>query len=147
MDIFDLPKREQELARLEAAVTQPDLWDDTEKAQKTMQALARARESVVPYKEMTARYEDARTLLEMAEAEPDGESYEAEIRAEITAMKTVAEAMEIQTLLSGPHDASNAILELKPGAGGNGSLRLGGDASAYVFTLGGAERFQGGHCR
>lgn len=118
MDIFDLPKREQELARLEAAVTQPDLWDDTEKAQKTMQALARARESVIPYKEMTARYEDARTLLEMAEAEQDGENYEEEIRAEITAMKTAAGAMEIQTLLSGPHDASNAILELKPGAGG-----------------------------
>jgi len=116
--IFDLPKREQELARLEVAVGQPGLWDDTEKAQRTMQAAARARESVVPYKELVARLEDARTLLEMAEADVDGEAFGGEIQAEIAAMKSAAEAMEIQTLLSGPHDASNAILELKPGAGG-----------------------------
>ncbi|MBC8102093.1 MAG: peptide chain release factor 2 [Cytophagales bacterium] len=118
MDIFDLPKREQELARLEAEVAQPGLWDNPEKAQKTMQAVARARENVVPYKELTARYEDARTLLELAAAEEDGEAFADEISAELSAMRTLAEAMEVQTLLSGPHDAVNAILELKPGAGG-----------------------------
>jgi len=116
--IFDLPKREKELAALEAAASEPGLWDNAERAQETLRAAARVRDSILPYREISSRYEDARTLLEMAEAETDGEQFEGEISAEITALKQAIEKLEVQTLLSGPNDSADAILELKPGAGG-----------------------------
>lgn len=118
MVIFDLPKRERELAELEAAAAVPNLWDDAQKAQETMRAVARVRDSVTPYKELLSRYEDVRTLLELAEAEEDGDQFEGEIKAEIGSIQKAIESMEVQALLSGPHDAMGAILELKPGAGG-----------------------------
>lgn len=83
-----------------------------------MQAVARVREDVVPFHELNQRYEDAATLLEMAQAESDGEAYEPEIRLELEAMSASIDSMEIKALLSGPHDGSSAFLELKPGAGG-----------------------------
>jgi peptide chain release factor 2 len=116
--IFDIAKRERELAELEVASTQPGLWDDPAKAQKVMQAVARVKADVVPYHELNQKVDDAQTLLEMAQAEPDGEAYEPEIRSEIGAMNTQIEEMEVRTLLSGPYDAVSAVLELKPGAGG-----------------------------
>jgi peptide chain release factor 2 len=116
--IFDLPKREKELAELEASAARPDLWDDAANAQRVMQAVARVREDVGPWYDLSRRLEDAATLLELAESETDGEAYEPEIRSEMAVVVAEIEALEIRTLLSGPHDATSAYLELKPGAGG-----------------------------
>jgi peptide chain release factor 2 len=103
---------------LEAAAAQPTLWDDTAKAQRTMQALARVRDDVQPFHELKRRLDDTVTLLEMAQSEPDGDAYEGEIKAEAAAIDAVIEQMEVRALLSGPHDSASAILSLKPGAGG-----------------------------
>ncbi|GAB4455928.1 MAG: peptide chain release factor 2 [Armatimonadaceae bacterium] len=118
MVIFDIAKRKRELAELETAAAQPDLWDDPAKAQKVMQALAKVRDDVVPYYELVQKLDDTATLLEMAEAEPDGDVYEAEIRGDLKAVEAQIEQMEVRTLLSGPYDDHAALLELKPGAGG-----------------------------
>jgi peptide chain release factor 2 len=116
--IFDLPKREKELAELEALAGKNDLWNDTDRAQETMRRVARARDAVLPYKELSGRFDDAYTLLELAETEADGEQFEAEIAAEMNAIQEAVERIEVQTLLSGTHDGASAIVELKPGAGG-----------------------------
>lgn len=116
--IFDLPKRERELAELEAASTQPDLWDDAARAQQVMQSVARVRDDVVPYYDLRRRVDDAATLLEMAQSEKDGDIYEQEIRDELSQASVQIDAMEVRTLLSGPHDAASAYVDIKPGAGG-----------------------------
>lgn len=116
--IFDLPKREAELARLEAASADPDLWLDTAKAQKTMQAVARAREDVDPWYELNRRIEDNETLLAMAQEESEADAYAEEIASEVREIRAALDALEVRTLLSGPYDGASAILELKPGAGG-----------------------------
>ncbi len=83
-----------------------------------MQAVARAREEVLPWYELNRRAEDAATLLELAEGEDESEPYAAEIAGELSALRAALDALEVRTLLSGPHDQASAILELKPGAGG-----------------------------
>jgi len=83
-----------------------------------MQAVARARESVQPYYEIKQKIEDAATLLELAELEDGGEAYEAEIKAELSTVRTQLDELEVRALLTGPYDSADAILELKPGAGG-----------------------------
>ncbi len=94
------------------------MWDDTARAQKTMQAVARVREVVAPYYSIIKRTDDAATMIELAEGEADAEAYEAEVRPDVEAIQRELDALEVRTLLSGPHDAESAYLELKPGAGG-----------------------------
>jgi peptide chain release factor 2 len=83
-----------------------------------MQAMSRVKEDVAPWHALSGRVDDAATLLELAEAEDDPEPYAREIAAEMTAIKADLDRLEVRALLSGPHDAASAILELKPGAGG-----------------------------
>ena len=86
-----------------------------------MQRLAAARSGVEPYYALRQKLEDASILVELAEMEDDPSVYEAEVKGEIGAIRAGIEAMENQTLLSGPYDRNDAILELKPGAGGTES--------------------------
>jgi peptide chain release factor 2 len=116
--IFDIPKRQRELEALEAQSAEPGLWDDAERAQRTMQMVARVRDKVEPYFNLKRRIEDAGTLLELAELEEGGEAFEGEIRSELAAILAELDALEVKSLLTGPHDAADAIVELKPGAGG-----------------------------
>lgn len=70
---------------------------------------------------MGQKLDDARTLVELALAEDDPASYEAEIGQEVLELTQRLDKLEIETLLSGPHDASNAYLEINAGAGGDES--------------------------
>ncbi|WP_394792817.1 peptide chain release factor 2 [Armatimonas sp.] len=116
--IFDLPRRNKEIAQLEALAGEPSLWDDVARAQKTMQALAKAKEEVLPYLELRRQLDDTLVLIEMAESDDDPEAYEPEVRSETEAIMAGMDKVENATLLSGPYDAHDAILEIKPGAGG-----------------------------
>jgi peptide chain release factor 2 len=100
------------------ASAEPGLWDDSARAQKTMQAVARARDDVQPYHELTRRLDDNAILMELAQSEDDPDIYESEIGAELAAIRKGLDDLEVRTLLSGPHDGASAFLELKPGAGG-----------------------------
>lgn len=116
--IFDIPKREKELDALEAATAEPGLWDNAERAQKTLREAARVRDQVEPYHNLTRRIEDASMMLELAESESDSEAYAAELSGDLAKIDHEIEALEVKALLTGPHDGADAILELKPGAGG-----------------------------
>lgn len=118
MVIFDITKRTQEIAVLEARAADPRFWDDASEAQKLMQALSRVKEDVAPWHDIDRRLNDAETLLELAQSEDGGEAFTPEIETELKAAAKGLDTLEIATLLSGPHDSASAYLELKPGAGG-----------------------------
>ena len=58
---------------------------------------------------------DLRALAELAE---EGEDVIAELTSEVEKLEQEAQHTEIRMLLSGEHDASNAIVTVHPGAGG-----------------------------
>ncbi len=67
---------------------------------------------------METLLEDARTLLELG---GEGEDVAADLQLAVTALSERVDHVELSTLLSGEHDATNAILEIHPGAGGTES--------------------------
>jgi peptide chain release factor 2 len=83
-----------------------------------MQSLARVKDDLHSYLDLKRRLDDSQMLFELAQSEDDPEAFEPEIAAEIAAMTAGLDVLENQTLLSGPYDSADAILELKPGAGG-----------------------------
>jgi peptide chain release factor 2 len=86
-----------------------------------MQELARLEAVVNPWQEVRRRLDDVRVLLELAQEEADPEAYEGDLRTELDVVRERLGDLEMADLLSGEHDASNAILEVNAGAGGTES--------------------------
>ena len=82
-----------------------------------MQELKGLKSVVESCNELSSKYEDIQTLIEMAGEEND-ESLLPEIKEELDAFSQKLEDMRISTLLSGEYDKNNAILTLHAGAGG-----------------------------
>ena len=83
-----------------------------------MQELARLETIIAPWEEVRRRLDDAGVLIELAQEEADPKAYEAALRAELDAVRERLAELEMADLLSGEHDAANAIMEINAGAGG-----------------------------
>jgi len=116
--IFDVANKDARIGALRDESLKPGFWDDAEDAQKKMQEIARLDQSCGPWHSIRRRLDDAAVLIEMAELEEDPESYAAEVRAELDLVAQDWERLEMADILSGPHDASHAYMEINAGAGG-----------------------------
>jgi peptide chain release factor 2 len=76
------------------------------------------RSLLEPWHELDKRLSDLHELAELAALEEDGDSLEQEVRRELQEAQREYEKLELTSLFSGEHDASNAILEINAGAGG-----------------------------
>ena len=115
---LDMEGRTQEIGALEAGASDPNFWDDPAGAQVQMQRLNTLKESLVPWHAVRKRVDDARTLAELAEMEEDPDIYAPELQTELAGITQALDKLEVETLLSGPHDGAPAILEINAGAGG-----------------------------
>ena len=115
---LNLQSQVEEIAALEAEAGESAFWDDPAAAQAQMQRLNTLKENLAPWHAVRKRLEDAYTLAELAELEESPEAYAPEIQDELTGIAAALDKLEVETLLSGPHDAAPAILEINSGAGG-----------------------------
>jgi peptide chain release factor 2 len=112
-----LRARIEDLSQQAAA---PDLWDDTDKAQKVTTALSQAQNELERITSMESRIDDLETLVEMAtegEGDDDAETL-AEAEAELLTIRKDLDQLEVRTLLSGEYDAREAVVTIRAGAGG-----------------------------
>ena len=98
----------------------PDFWDDNEKAQKIISQLNLAKETYSTIYALEEGVADIEVALELYEETEDADIL-AEAEGQVTQVQADLDAYEMKLLLSGPHDANNAILEIHPGAGGTES--------------------------
>ena len=105
-----------EIARLENLSGQPGFWDDASQAQKTLKQLSRLKASIEPTIQLQSRVADLKELAELVEEEDGADARD--VRRELEEAEAAYRRLEIETLLSGEHDSSNAITEINAGAGG-----------------------------
>jgi len=98
-------------------MNRPGFWDQPERARKLVGELKTLRAQVEPVRELLAKLEDARVLLELCEEEGDEES-RAELLRHLEQMRAQLDRVELMTLLSGKHDALPCFFSLQAGAGG-----------------------------
>jgi len=91
----------------------PDFWNDQAGAQTVVEELKGLRSVLDPWRELEADAENAVELCEMAEEED-----QAEVAAEVEGIEKRLDKLEFQLMLSGEHDAKNAVVSINPGAGG-----------------------------
>ena len=112
---FDAPGKEAQLAKLEAQVSEPDFWNDSDKAQKVMGQRSRIEKALQQQKDFETGVSDAEVLFEFAADDPDSAK---ELEALIARLDKEVGDAQTQSLLSGETDANNAICSIQAGAGG-----------------------------
>ncbi len=116
--IFDPSGKQQEVAKLEVEINDPDFWNQPEKSQRIMQQRKRLEESIQQAKDVRALTSDIDTLFELAR---EGEAVTGDLEREMKAFEKRLEFLETAMLLSGENDALPAIVTIHPGAGGTES--------------------------
>ena len=95
----------------------PGFWDDQEKARESIQQMKTLKGTLEPYDDLAKRATDALQLEEMIAAEPD-DDIAAELDNETDALEHELDAFELRSLLQGPDDHRDALVEISSGAGG-----------------------------
>ncbi|MDA7978102.1 MAG: peptide chain release factor 2 [Pirellulales bacterium] len=113
--LFDCEAKQQDIDRLERQMSEPDFWNDQEAAQETIGQLKQLTAVVKPVGELVAAVEDLEAMLEMA---AEDESFAMEVEAELPKLQQRLDDLELKALLSGPHDAGNAIVSINARDGG-----------------------------
>ncbi len=122
--IFDAPQSRERLSALEQKTAQPDFWQNGEQAQKILQQRKSAEERIGADKKLVRVSSDLETYFHLAHEETNAAQREGileEINRELDAADAYVAELETKTLLSGENDALNAIVTIKPGAGGTES--------------------------
>jgi peptide chain release factor 2 len=115
--VIDLPALRAEIADLSDQAGQPDLWDDTEAAQRVTSRLAHAQGELRRLDDLRRRLEDLPVLYELAEDEDD-QSAIADADAERAKLREEIASLEVRTLLSGEYDPREALVTIRSEAGG-----------------------------
>lgn len=115
--VFDLDGKQKRVSELDQITSQPEFWNDGEKAQSILKEQSSLRGIIDSWEKHKADLEEARFFLDVAKDEKSEEALgEAAVKvAEVT--QAMAET-ELAQILGGPDDRRNAIVTLHPGAGG-----------------------------
>ncbi len=117
-----IPVRRERRGELEAAVADPHLWDDQDRARELTTELGRLTSDLDDYDSLGAAFDDGGVLVEFARDSLDLDAPDWSILHEladaVSALARRMETLEFQSLLSGPYDELDAIAEIHAGAGG-----------------------------
>jgi peptide chain release factor 2 len=115
--VIGVDRLEAEIADLSEQAGAPDLWDDTEKAQKVTSALSHRQSELAKITSIQSRLDDLEIMVELANDEADADAA-AESRTELASIQKTLGELEVQTLLNGEFDDHPAIITIRAGAGG-----------------------------
>lgn len=100
---------------LEDKQAEPDFWNNQDKAKGVINQLKVLNSLLKPYEELQAASGDLAAMVELAEEDA---AFESELEPALAKAEKQYEAFELQAMMSGKHDSCNAIVSIKPGAGG-----------------------------
>jgi peptide chain release factor 2 len=108
------------LKEIEELEQDPNFWNEVEKATKIGQEKNRLLGRQNKFNKANETLNDANELFEMATEENDEETIES-LFEEASILEEIIKQTEIEVMLSGKDDGSNAIVSIHPGAGGTES--------------------------
>src|SRR6266436_9257771 len=96
-------------------MSRPSFWDNPDQAQQTIQQLKQLNALLKPFEDLETVRGDLQALGELAQEDA---GLDAELDNELRSMEHRLGEFELQAMLSGPQDASNAYLKIQAGTGG-----------------------------
>jgi peptide chain release factor 2 len=113
----EIEKRLQEISVME---NEPDFWNEPKKVAKIQKEKNTLTRKLKKYNDAKQALNDNKDMYELASLEEDEDTLN-EVFSELPALQEKIKGIEIEVMLSGEHDANNAIVSIHPGAGGTES--------------------------
>ncbi len=113
-------KIKQELERIEKEQEDPNFWQDVLKARDTNKEKVRLNRLLETYQKTKNSLDESIELFELAQNDNDEVTLSL-LYEEAPVLEHSVQKVEIEIMLSGENDASNAIITIQPGAGGTES--------------------------
>jgi peptide chain release factor 2 len=114
--IFDVASKRKRLETLEPQLSDPNFWNNPDKARKVSQEAAQLRKVLESFQRLEG---DVQGLAELYEIASEAELADLDVEKE--KLQKELDDLYHETLFNGDHDESAAILTIKPGAGGTES--------------------------
>jgi peptide chain release factor 2 len=115
--VFDVDGKQKRVEELNKVTSQPDFWNDAEKAQSILREQSAFKGVIDSWEKHRTDLEEARFFLDVAKDEKSEEALN-EAAIKVTEVARGMAQTELTQLLGGPDDRRNAIVSLHPGAGG-----------------------------
>ncbi len=111
-------KLEETYQALNLKMQDPTFWSNTKEAKRVTKEATEIREKLDKFKAIEQSYLQ---LLDWYQVSEEGTEEWAILETDLEQLQEELKVFEVETILNGPYDHANAILELHPGAGGTES--------------------------
>lgn len=115
--VFDHDGSKERLSFIEEALSKPGAWDDPDALKPLLQEKSRLLARTGLWDNLNTAKEELDEWLLLAQEDQTQEVL-TELSQQIQVMEERLNDTELQTLMTGPEDSGDAILEIHPGAGG-----------------------------
>lgn len=105
------------LAQLQRDSTQPDFWNDAQKASEVMARITHTSDEIALYEKVIENIQDLETANELS-IEEDDEMLNKECAALIKSVEGSIDQLEVASWFTDEFDSSDAIVTIVPGQGG-----------------------------
>lgn len=112
-----LEQIEEELTELRAEMDSPEFWSNIARSTTVNKRVSQLEGKLKHVENLRADYDNVEAMLYLLREEPD-EEISKECENELAQLNEKVEELELETLLRGEYDDSDAILSLHAGAGG-----------------------------
>ena len=116
-DALHIDHIKEQIDELTEEMNQPEFWNDTERSTRVNQKLGSLKNKVEHYEKLLSSADDIEVMMDLTKEENDDDMV-TEVGEELARLKEQTDALELETLMRGDYDDSDAILSLHAGAGG-----------------------------
>ena len=119
-NIFDVPAIAAKISDLEQTAAQPEFWENSDQAQKTMRELDALKSYLEKFEHWQKTIENLDAIAELLALEDDP-ALANEAKQSLTQIRQEMDRWDLEQLLSGTYDKYDAVLTINAGAGGTDS--------------------------
>ena len=115
-----MPALQRRLVEIEGLMASDSFWNNREQAQKLIDEAGSIRRKLEPLLQAEKQASDLAVMIELGEAEPTDRQTAVlqELQHDLATFIPQVDRLELDILLSGPHDRRNCIISINAGAGG-----------------------------
>ena len=115
--IFDIPSLENKIAELETSMSQPEFWNNADRAREVNGQASAMKKKVSTFLELETRVDNIDAAVSLAKEFDDLDTAR-EASQEFAKLDQDIISFELLTLLNQPNDSGNCYLVISAGAGG-----------------------------
>ena len=114
---FDYVNRKERLTEVELELSEPDVWNDPDRAQELGRERSSLESVVKTIEDLDSGIADTREILDMAVEENDADMLN-DVQTDIDSMEVQLANLEFRRMFSGEMDQNSAFLDIQSGSGG-----------------------------